>query len=105
MLVLPLPAAPPISHLASCTNFSMLPLFSFSVCTPPPNKPITLPLILDNLCTPHLPVSHPDSILSPPTLLHLIVDLRVVAMSTSQHITMATSVSETRLLIRERCLV
>lgn len=66
MLVLPLPAAPPIFHLASCTNFSMLPLFSFSVCTPPPNKPITLPLILDNLCTPHLPVSHPDSILSPP---------------------------------------
>lgn len=77
---------------------------------------LPLPPILDNLSVsfsvfsvPSLSpsLSYPNSILPipPSTLLHLIVDLRVVAMSTIRHITMATSLSETRLLIRERSLV
>lgn len=97
------------------------PSFHFSM-PPSPYYPTsnTPSPILDNLSlslavSPVLPLSrslsvslsHPNSILRipPSTLLHLIVDLRVVAMSTSWHITMATSLSETRLLIRERCLV
>lgn len=76
-------------------SLSHIPLLDCSFClpwscpipslTPPPQPPPPFPLPLQ------LPIS--------------IVDLRAVAMSTRQHITMATGLQAASLLIRKGCLV